>query len=229
MKNSFILSPSILSADFSILGSQISEVESAGVDCIHIDVMDGQFVPNITMGSFIVETCKKITDLPIETHLMIEHPERHIDSFFKAGARRIGVHIESNPNIYRTLQYIRSLGCECCITINPGTPVSSLTNVLDIVDQVLVMTVNPGFSGQEFIPETLPKISDIYKMLQKIQSNALIQVDGGITEKTLPLAYKAGARNFVAATSIFKYPGGIKKGVDALRQSISQKEKKTTT
>ncbi|MDR3574788.1 MAG: ribulose-phosphate 3-epimerase [Anaerolineaceae bacterium] len=214
------LSTSILSADFSRLGEQIHTAEEAGADWIHVDVMDGHFVPNISMGPFIVETCRKITKLPIDVHLMIENPERYIDAFAEAGATGISVHLENNTNIYRTLEHIRSLGCRPGIVINPGTPAISLSSVLPIVYLVLVMTVNPGYSGQEFIRDTVNKIAEVRDMIQASHSNALIQVDGGITHETLPLTYTAGARVFVAATAIFKYPGGIAAGIQALRMSV---------
>ncbi len=214
-----IISSSILSADFTRLGEQIREVEAAGVDWIHVDVMDGQFVPNITMGPFVVSTVRRITQMPIDVHLMIEHPERHIQAFAQAGANRISIHIEGNPNVYRTLQEIRDLGCNPAVVINPGTPASSIWNVLDLIDMVLVMTVNPGYSGQEFIPQTISKVSEVKDMLESRNPGALIQVDGGMSEETLPLVYRAGARAYVAATAIFKHPQGIQAGVQALRRA----------
>lgn len=216
----FLLSSSILSADFAALEQQIRAAEKAGVDWIHIDVMDGHFVPNITMGPFIVETVRRITRLPLDVHLMIEHPERLIEDFASAGATNLTVHIEGNPNIYRTLQAIKGLGVRSSIVLNPGTPASSLQAVLPIVDMVLVMSVNPGYSGQEFLPETPEKIAAVRAMLDKIGSSAPIEVDGGITEETLPACYQAGARVFVAATAIFKHPQGIEAGVRALRSSL---------
>lgn len=214
-----IISGSILSADFSNLSQQIKAAESAGMDWVHIDVMDGAFVPNISMGSFVVETCKRITDLPLDVHLMIEKPEKHIESFAKAGANWISVHIENSPNIHRTLQSIRSLGCHPGIVLNPGTPANSIASVIDLVDLILVMTVNPGFSGQKFIPEMMRKVEEIRTMTEKFNPEAIIQVDGGITAETLPLAKSAGAQCFVSATSIFKYPEGIAAGIQKLRES----------
>jgi len=216
-----ILSTSILSADFSRLGEQIHAAEESGADWIHVDVMDGHFVPNITMGPFIVETCRRITKLPIDVHLMIENPERYIADFADAGATGLSVHLENNPNIYRTLEHIQNLGCRPGIVINPGTPAMGLSSVLPIVYLVLVMTVNPGYSGQEFIHETVKKIAEVRDLVQATQSSALIQVDGGITHETLPETYTAGARVFVAATAIFKHPGGIAAGIQALRSSVS--------
>jgi len=220
--NPIIISASILSANWANLAEQIRETEAGGLDWIHVDVMDGSFVPNISMGPFIVNTCEQISNLPIDVHLMIDKPERHIEAFAKAGASRLGVHIEGNPNVHRTLQEIRSLGCSPTIVLNPGTPTWSINSVLDLVDMVLVMTVNPGFSGQKFIPQTMRKVEEISRMLKDRNPNAIIQVDGGITKDTLPLAYKAGARCFVSATSIFKYSDGIAAGIQALRIAADQ-------
>jgi ribulose-phosphate 3-epimerase len=214
----FIISPSILAADFSCLGDQIRRIEESGVDWVHIDVMDGKFVPNITMGPFIVEACRKITKLPLDVHLMIEKPEQHIAAFAESGASSISVHVEGNPNIYRTLEEIRSLGCHPCIVVNPGTPACAISTLLPCVDMVLVMTVNPGFSGQKFIPGMLSKIAKIRTMLDNTNPQAMIQVDGGISPETLPQAYRAGARSFVVGNGIFKHPAGISASVEELRQ-----------
>jgi ribulose-phosphate 3-epimerase len=215
-----ILSASILSADFGHLADQIHMAESAGVDWIHVDVMDGRFVPHITMGSFIVEACHKITGLPIDVHLMVEQPERQLEAFAQAGAQNISVHVETCPHLYRTLQIIRELGCRPGVVLNPGTSAEWLSSVLHLVDLVLVMTVNPGASGQVFIAETLVKIKKIRGMLDATQQPALIEVDGGITPVTLPSVYQAGARIAVAATAIFKNPDGISTGIKQLRASV---------
>ncbi|HVN56225.1 MAG TPA: ribulose-phosphate 3-epimerase [Anaerolineaceae bacterium] len=215
------ISASILSADFSRLGEQIREAEVGGIDWIHVDVMDGHFVPNITMGPFIVDTVRQITRLPIETHLMISNPDAFLESFAEAGATHLTVHLESNPNIYRTLQKIRSLGCDAGIVLNPGTPANLLTEVLPIVDLVLVMTVNPGYSGQEFIPATVAKVREVRRMLDEIHSPAWLQVDGGINSETLPEILHAGATSLVAATAIFRHPQGILAGIRSLQQQFS--------
>jgi ribulose-phosphate 3-epimerase len=214
-----LLSSSILSADFAHLADQIKMAEDAGVDWLHIDVMDGHFVPNITMGPFIVETCRRISSLPLDVHLMIEKPENHVEAFAHAGANWISIHVENNPNVYRTLQYIRSLGCHPGVVLNPGTPAYSLAALVNDVDLILAMTVNPGFSGQEFIHNMVPKIAELRRMLDANHSPAQLEVDGGINEQTLPAVLKAGATVCVAATAIFKHPSGIAAGVKALREA----------
>lgn len=216
-----IISSSILSADFARLGDQVREAEAAGVDWIHVDVMDGHFVPNLTMGPFIVETVRRITQLPLDVHLMVNNPASLVQSFASAGADRLSVQVESTPHIYRLLQQIREAGCRPAVVLNPGTPASAVVPVLHLVDLVLVMTVNPGYSGQDFLPEVTRKISEVNRLIVENQSNALIQVDGGITPTTLPPVYLAGARVIVAATAIFKHPDGICAGVRALRNAVS--------
>lgn len=215
-----ILSASILSADFSKLGNEISQCESAGCDWIHIDVMDGHFVPNITIGPFIVETCHRISKLPLDVHLMIDNAEDYVESFINAGASNITVHIERDQNILRTLQRIRSLGAHPGVAINPGTAPSSIESVLPFLDMVLVMTVNPGFSGQKFIPEMVEKIAAVKTMINAQNHAIRLEVDGGITGETIPLCFNAGADTYVAATAIFKNTGGIKAGVEELSHFI---------
>jgi ribulose-phosphate 3-epimerase len=217
-----ILSTSILSADFARLSEEIKEAEAAGADWIHVDVMDGHFVPNLTMGPFIVETCRRITTLPLDVHLMVDNPEDLIEAFANAGADRLSVQVESTPHIYRLLERIGELGCHPGVVINPGTPASSLSEVLHLADLVLVMTVNPGYSGQEFIPGVLEKIAQVRQMIDERRLETFIQVDGGITTETLPLTYRAGARVFVAATAIFKHPAGVAAGIAELRQAVPQ-------
>lgn len=211
------ISASILSADFSCLKDQIKAAERAGVDWIHIDVMDGHFVPNLTMGPFIVEACRKMTELPLDVHLMIENPERLIIDFANAGASSLLVHVENHQNLHRTLQNIKSLGCRPGVVINPGTKASLCQPVLHMTDIVLVMSVNPGYSGQKFLPEVLSKVSYLANQIAKKNLATLIEIDGGINSFTLPQAYEAGARIFVAASAIFKHPEGISAGVASLR------------
>lgn len=219
MKN--FISASILSADFSHLEQQIRECEQAGVDWIHIDVMDGHFVPNLTMGPFIVETCKRITNLPLDCHLMVEKPESMVKAYADAGATTITIHQENNPNIHRTLQYIRSLGCQAGIALNPGTSAHSIDALFASVDLILLMTVNPGFSGQAFIPESVQKIKMIATAIALQKNPIRLEVDGGITAKTISAVQQAGADTFVSATSIFKHPDGIAGGVRDLRQALN--------
>ena len=217
MKNNIIISPSILSADFAHLADQLAAIEQHGADWIHIDVMDGHFVPNITMGPFIVKHCKRLSKLPLDVHLMIEKPENHIKAFIEAGANRVSIHIEGNPNVYRTLQEIRELGAKPGIVISPGTPTSAIASVLEVTDMVLVMTVNPGFSGQNHMPTMAKKVKMVTEMIRQSGRDIIIEVDGGITAETLPPIFKAGATAFVAATAIFKHPQGIEAGIQALR------------
>ncbi len=214
-----LISASILSADFGHLADQVHAAETGGVDWIHVDVMDGHFVPQITMGPFVVETCRKITRLPIDVHLMVENPDPQMELFAQSGASHLSVHVETCPHLYRTLQTIRALGCRPGVVLNPGTPAASISSVLHLVDIVLVMTVNPGASGQTFIHEMVPKICQVRDMIKDANLKAVIEVDGGITPETLPLVYQAGARVIVAATYIFKNPDGIAKGIQQLHES----------
>jgi ribulose-phosphate 3-epimerase len=215
-----LISPSILSADFSKLGSQIETAEAAGADWIHIDVMDGHFVPNLTMGPFIVQTCRAITDLKLDVHLMITNPDDMIPSFAEAGADLLTVHIETCPDIKSTFQKIREHGCQVGVTLNPDTPASAIEPYLALVDLVLVMTVFPGYSGQSFMPEVVPKIKKIRQSLDQVNPEALIEVDGGINQHTIESTWKAGAQVFVAASAIFKHPDGIEQGIQTLRKFL---------
>ncbi|MDX9849100.1 MAG: ribulose-phosphate 3-epimerase [Anaerolineaceae bacterium] len=214
-----IISSSIISLNFLLFEQELKLSEQAGIDWLHIDVMDGQFVPNITIGPMFLPFCKKATNLPLDVHLMINHPENHIEAFAKAGADSLSIHIENNPHVLRTVQNIKELGCKAGIVLNPGTPAEAITELLPFVDMVLVMSVNPGFSGQNFLPEMLPKIRKIRKYLDLSKHKILLQVDGGINKDTVSSVIEAGADVIVAATAIYKYPEGIKAGVDALRNS----------
>jgi ribulose-phosphate 3-epimerase len=220
MKQQYVIAPSILSADFLNLGEQISECEAAGADWIHVDVMDGHFVPNISVGPFIVEACRRATKLPLDVHLMIKEPERYLQAFFEAGAGRLSVQVETCPHLYRTLQQIKDLGCLPGVVINPGTPSIVIEPVLHLVDLVLVMTVNPGFSDQVFLPDMTSKITEIRKKLDSLKSTAWLEVDGGISSTTLPSVLAAGATAFVAASAVFKHPAGITAGIKVLREGI---------
>lgn len=220
MNKRYLIAPSILSADFTHLGDQITTAQNAGADWVHIDVMDGHFVPNLTMGPFIVKTCSQITDLPLDVHLMVENPDALLPAFAEAGASHLTVHIETCPHIHRTLQSIRELGCSPGITLNPGTPASHIEPVLPFVDLVLVMTVNPGYSGQSFIPEVLPKISRLRALLDDINPDARLEVDGGINPDTIPETVEAGADVFVAASAVFGHPQGIAAGIQAMRDAL---------
>ena len=217
----YVISTSILSADFTRLGQEIAACEQAGADWLHVDVMDGHFVPNITMGPFIVQTCRRVTKLPLDVHLMIEKPERYIEVFAKAGASGLTVHVETCPDLLSTLKQIKSLGCWAGIVLNPPTPVSEIEPFLGEADLVLVMSVNPGYSGQKFMPETISKVASVRKQLDIINSSAWLEVDGGINHDTLPLMKKAGATAFVAATAVFKYPEGTQAGIKSLRDVIA--------
>ncbi|HEX7541166.1 MAG TPA: ribulose-phosphate 3-epimerase [Anaerolineales bacterium] len=218
---SYIIAPSILSADFTRLGEQIAEAESAGADWIHMDVMDGHFVPNLTMGPVVVEACRRATSLPLDVHLMIEHPENLLEAFAQAGASSLIVHVETCPDITGTLKIIRSLGCKAGVTLNPATPASDIEPALMLVDQVLVMTVHPGYSGQEFIPEILSKVAEIRRRLDESHSPAWLEVDGGITAANISRVRDAGANAFVAANAIFHHPDGIEAGIRSLRKAVT--------
>ena len=213
----YLLSASILSADFTRLGQQIYDAEQAGTDWIHVDVMDGHFVPNLTMGPFIVEACRRVTQLPLDVHLMVESPDNLLEEFMHAGANILSVHSETCCNLHRTLEKIHALGCKAGIVLNPGTAISQVEAVLHMIDLVLVMSVDPGYSGQTFLPEVLYKVSSLREQLDKINPAVSIEIDGGINSDTLPLALQAGANVFVAAHAIFDHPGGISAGIRQLR------------
>lgn len=198
------IAPSILSSDFSKLGDEIRSVEEAGADWIHVDVMDGHFVPNITIGPLIVEAARRVTSLPLDVHLMIENPDRYIPDFAKAGADLISVQVEACIHLNRTIQLIKGLNLRAGAVLNPSTPLSAIEWIMEDVDLIMIMSVNPGFGGQKFIPNSLEKVSTLRKMIQDRSLAALIEVDGGVNEKTIKNISDAGADVFVAGSAIFK-------------------------
>jgi len=217
----FLLAPSIIASDFTHLADEIIATQSAGADWLHVDVMDGHFVPTITVGPLFVEACKRASTLPLDVHLMIENPDQYLEAFAKAGASHLTVHVETCPNLLQTVEKIKSLGCSAGVTLNPLTPASALDAVLPLVDIVLVMSVTPGYSGQVFMPEMVFKVEEIRNKLNALRSHAYLEVDGGITIKTLPLMHKAGANVFVAGNAAFKHPQGVMGGVKALRECMA--------
>ena len=219
--NKFILAPSIIASDFTHLADEIAACESAGADWLHVDVMDGHFVPTITVGPLFVEACKRSTKLPLDVHLMISDPDQYLEAFAKAGASHIIVHVETCPNLIETIHKIKSLGCAAGVTLNPSTPATALDSALPIADQVLVMSVNPGYSGQVFMPEMIGKVEEIRNKLNALRSKAYLEVDGGITVDTLPLMYAAGANAFVTGNAAFKHPQGVGEGIRALRRCVA--------
>lgn len=222
--NQFILAPSIIASDFTHLADEIAAVESAGADWLHMDIMDGHFVPTITVGPLFVEACKRVTKLPLDVHLMISDPDQYLEVFAKAGADNITVHVETCPNLLQTINKIKSLGCKAGVTLNPATPVSALDSVLPFVDLVLVMSVTPGYSGQAFMPEMIAKAGEVRNKLNALRSTAHLEVDGGISASTLPLMYKAGANAFVAGNAVFKHPQGAGAGIKVLRNVVARSE-----
>ena len=215
------LAPSILSADFARLGEQIDEVARAGADYIHVDVMDGHFVPNITIGAPVVASIRRVTSLPLDVHLMIEHPERYISEFINAGADIITVHVEASPHLLSTIQAIKEQGVKAGVSLNPPTPLSAVDEFLHHVDLVLIMSVNPGFGGQSFIPETLPRIANMRKILDDRRPGVELEVDGGINADNAPDIVEAGADVLVAGNSIFRAEEGISQALQRLREAVS--------
>jgi ribulose-phosphate 3-epimerase len=217
------LAPSILSADFAHLGQQVAEAERAGADRIHIDVMDGHFVPNLSMGAPIVESLRRVTHLPLETHLMITDPDLFLDEFVQAGSDSLLVHWEGNNNLHRTVQRVKALGKGVGVVINPATPASVLEEILRDVDQVLVMTVNPGFGHQHFIHTTLPKIRRVRQLIDEIKRDCDLEVDGGIDATTAPLVVDAGANVLVAGSAIFSDGEGVVSAMEGLRAAANRR------
>jgi ribulose-phosphate 3-epimerase len=215
------LAPSILAADFARLGEQVREAEQAGANRIHVDVMDGHFVPNISMGPVVVRALRPVTSLPLEVHLMIEEPDRYLEAFAEAGASTLLVHQENAVHLHRTLHAIKALGRRAGVVLNPATPAATLEEVLPDVDLILVMTVNPGFGGQEFIAGTLGKIRSLRQKIDLLNPDCELEVDGGIDPGTAPRAVEAGARVLVAGSAVFGAHDGVAAAMERLRASVA--------
>ena len=216
-----IIAPSILSADFSALGEEIAAVEAAGADWIHIDVMDGHFVPNITIGPGVVKSLRKMTVLPFDVHLMVENPEQYIQPFAEAGSDRITVHMEALIHLHRTVSQIKELGLKAGVSLNPATPLSFVESILTDIDLLLIMTVNPGFGGQQFIKTMLSKIRQARELIDRFAPAVLLEVDGGVTLTNMPAILKAGADVFVAGASIFG-SGNYRDTIGKMKASMSE-------
>lgn len=215
------IAPSILSADFSRLGEQVKEAARAGADYIHVDVMDGHFVPNITIGPLVVQALRPLTPLPLDVHLMIESPEKHLAQFAAAGADIIAVHVEACPHLHYVLQAIKELKVKAGVALNPDTPLSLIEDVLPFADLILVMTVNPGWGGQTFIREMLDKIARLRQELDQGGWSAELEVDGGINAEIAPAVVRAGARVLVAGAAIFRGEAGISRSLQRIRDSLN--------
>jgi len=223
MQNHIVkLAPSILAADFARLGEQVAEAERSGADRIHVDVMDGHFVPNIAIGAPIVRSLRRVTRLPLETHLMISNPDFFLDEFAQAGSDSFLVHWEGNNNLHRTVHRVKTLGKRVGVAINPATPASTLEEILPELDQVLVMTVNPGFGHQHFLQSTLPKLRRVAQMIEQIKPDCELEVDGGIDEATAPIAVAGGADVLVAGTSVFGANKNVRAAMRSLRDAVTQ-------
>ncbi len=214
--NPYIIAPSMIASDFAHIADEVAACESAGARWLHVDVMDGHFVPTITVGPLFVESLKRITKLPLDVHLMIENPKKHVEAFAKAGANNLTVHAEACADLGAVIAQIQSLGCRAGVTLRPATPLSAIESVLGKVDLVLVMSVNPGFSGQSFMPEMIERVREVRRQLDALGSNAHLEVDGGMSLKTIPLVKEAGANAFVTGNAAFKHPKGSSAGVGEL-------------
>lgn len=221
MQRPFRISPSILSADFGRLAADVARVEAAGADWIHVDVMDGHFVPNLTLGPGITAAVRKATSLPVDVHLMIENPDRYVQAFVDAGADWITVHQEATPHLNRCLDQIRKAGARPGVALNPSSPVTLLDDVVDDLDLLLIMSVNPGFGGQSFLSGAPAKIGRARALLDRAGSSAVLQVDGGVDARTIGACAAAGADNFVAGSAVYGHPEGAEAGIQALRTALS--------
>lgn len=215
---SYKIAPSILSADYANFESELKKLEATGAEYAHIDIMDGHFVPNISFGAGVVASMRPHSKLVFDCHLMVSNPEHHIEDFARAGADIISIHAEATPHIHGALQKIRAAGVKASVVINPGTPVEAVKNVLNLVDQVLVMTVNPGFGGQAFLPETMDKVRELVVLREVNQLDFDIEVDGGIDDETIRIAKEAGANVFVAGSYVFK--GDVAHQVQTLKEAL---------
>jgi ribulose-phosphate 3-epimerase len=215
------LAPSILAADFACLREQVAEVERAGADRIHVDVMDGHFVPNISMGPVVVKALRRVTRLPLEVHLMISEPDRYIEAFAQAGADTLEDHVEIAAPVARTIERIKGLGKKAGVVVKPATPASAVSELLPAVDIVLVMTVEPGFGGQAFMADMMPKVQQLREMIDRVRPEVELEVDGGIDPETAPQALRAGARVFVAGSSIFGAKDGVAAAMQRLRDAMA--------
>jgi len=216
------IAPSLLAADLLHLGEEVRAAAQAGADRLHLDIMDGRFVPNISFGPAVVEAVRQVTELPLEAHLMIEEPHRYVDTFVAAGATTVQVHVENTPHLHRTVAHIKDLGARAGVVLNPATPVEAIGEILPDVDMVLVMTVNPGFGGQRFIASTTGKIRRLAELIAARHPRCELEVDGGIDGESAPLAVAAGATVLVAGTAVFRAPGGIAAGLAALAQAAQR-------
>ncbi len=222
MSKNVQIAASILAADFARLGEQIKEAEQGGAGLIHIDVMDGRFVPNLTMGTIAIDAARRSTSLSLDVHLMIVEPDHLLADFAKAGATRITVHIEACPNLHRTLQAIKALGCGAGVALNPHTPASALSEIMHMLDVINIMSVNPGFGGQAFLPEVLPKARQLRQMIESSGRDIDLEADGGVNTETAPICVEAGINVLIAGSSVFSPKFSVKAGIDALKQSVGQ-------
>ncbi|HEC23710.1 MAG TPA: ribulose-phosphate 3-epimerase [Chloroflexi bacterium] len=222
MSDRVLIAPSILSADFARLGEEVKAAEAAGADWIHVDVMDGHFVPNISFGPLIVSAIRPLTSLPLDVHLMITDPDRYLEAFARAGADRLIVHIEACIHIHRTIQNIRRLGLRAGVALNPGTPTGAITEIIEDVDLVMILSVNPGFGGQTFIERSVVRVEQMRRLLDAANPEAYLEVDGGINPETAGRVVAAGANVLVAGNAIFKSAGGIETALRKLRQAAAR-------